>query len=217
MVFGALAGGGGKGYDIAFDSKTDSLSVLYFRIKSSPLLDINQGSEAELMDRLKKGRITAMVEVRQVNGKNGGPQYDIHLKTTSASQRELPAVRDILKGIINETTVEAAGNRVATISEEEVKGRPYRMIDFYLPGMLGFSLIGSAVFGVAFVLHLARNTGVKADVCHPGEKNIYRTGRKPGAGSVSVNHFNCIDLIRHHLLSFYTGPWCCNAFLNYWC
>lgn len=158
MVFGALAGGGGKAYDIAFDSKTDSLSVLYFRIKSSPLLDVNQGSEEELMDRLKKGRITAMVEVREIKGNPGSPQYDIHLKTTSASQRELPAVRDILNGIINETTVAAAGNKVATISEEEIKGRPYRMIDFYLPGMLGFSLIGSAVFGVAFVFYTLRET-----------------------------------------------------------
>jgi ABC-2 type transport system permease protein len=37
-------------------------------------------------------------------------------------------------------------------------GRRYRMIDFYLPGMLGFSLIGSAVFGVAFVFFTLRET-----------------------------------------------------------
>jgi ABC-2 type transport system permease protein len=158
MVFGALAGGGGKGYDIAFDAKSDSLSILSLRIKSSHLLDINQGSEEELLDRLKKGRITAMVEVREVAKKGNGPQYEIHLKTTSASQRELPAVRAILDGIINETTIESAGNKVAFISEEEIKGRPYRMIDFYLPGMLGFSLIGSAVFGVAFVFYTLRET-----------------------------------------------------------
>src|SRR5688572_1003248 len=59
MVFGALAGGGGKAYDIAFDTKTDSLNELYFRIKSNPLFDINQANEVELLDRLKKGRITA--------------------------------------------------------------------------------------------------------------------------------------------------------------
>jgi ABC-2 type transport system permease protein len=156
MVFGALAGSGGKSFDVAFDAKSDTLSELYYRIKSSSLLDINQGSEEELMDRLKKGRITAMIEVRKGDEKGLG-QYDIHLKTTSANQRELPAVRDILNGIINEATL-AAQNKVAFISEEEIKGRPYRMIDFYLPGMLGFSLIGSAVFGVAFVFYTLRET-----------------------------------------------------------
>jgi ABC-2 type transport system permease protein len=158
MVFGALAGGsGGKGYDVAFDAKSDTLSELYYRIRGSQLLDINEGSEEELMDRLKKGRITALIEVRKTEGNTGAPQYDIHIKTTSANQRERPAVRDILNGIINEATL-AAQNKVATISEEEIQGRPYRMIDFYLPGMLGFSLIGSAVFGVAFVFYTLRET-----------------------------------------------------------
>ncbi|OQP61496.1 hypothetical protein A3860_31710 [Niastella vici] len=157
MVFGALAGGGGKGYDVAFDAKSDSLNEVYLRIKSSPLLDINQANEQELMDRLKKGRITAIIDVKQAKG-NTASQYEIHLKSTSASQRDLPAVRNILNGIINEATAGAVSNKVAFISEEVIPGRPYRMIDFYLPGMLGFSLIGSAVFGVAFVFFSLRET-----------------------------------------------------------
>jgi len=32
------------------------------------------------------------------------------------------------------------------------------MIDFFLPGMIGFSLIGSAVFGVSFVFYSLRDT-----------------------------------------------------------
>lgn len=158
MVFGALAGGGGRSIDVAFDAKSDTLSELYFRIRSSRLLDINEGSEEELTDRLKKGRITALIEVRDGARKAGSPAtYEIHLKTTSASQRELSALREILNGIINEATV-AAQNKVAYISEEVIPGRRYRMIDFYLPGMLGFSLIGSAVFGVAFVFYTLRET-----------------------------------------------------------
>jgi ABC-2 type transport system permease protein len=158
MVFGALAGGGGRSIDVAFDAKSDTLSELYYRIRSSRLLDINEGSETELMDRLKKGRITAMIEVREGAKKTGTiAQYEIHLKTTSASQRELSGLKEILNGIINEETL-AAQNKVAYISEEVVPGRRYRMIDFYLPGMLGFSLIGSAVFGVAFVFYTLRET-----------------------------------------------------------
>ena len=49
-------------------------------------------------------------------------------------------------------------NTIASISMEEVPGRVYKLIDFYLPGMIGFSLIGSAVFGVAFLFFNLRET-----------------------------------------------------------
>ncbi|THU35915.1 ABC transporter permease [Niastella caeni] len=158
MVFGALAGGGGKAYDIAFDAKSDTLNSIYFFIKSNALFDVNQGTEEELLDRLKKGRITAMIDVRKLPANISGAEYEIHLKTTSAGQRELPAVKEILESIINRSTASTVQNKTATISVEEIAGRRYRMIDFYLPGMLGFSLIGSAVFGVAFVFFTLRET-----------------------------------------------------------
>lgn len=159
MVFGAVAGGGGKAYDIAFDAKSDTLNPVYYAIKSISAFDIHEGSEEELMDRLKKGRITALVQVKELPAQQPfGPQYDIHLKTTSASQRDLPAVQALLKSFINEITANAVPNRTATITVEQIPGREYRMIDFYLPGMLGFSLIGSAVFGVAFVFFTLRET-----------------------------------------------------------
>jgi len=157
MVFGALSGGGGKAYDIAFDAKSDTLNPVYFLVKSNPLLDINYGSENELLDRLKKGRIIALVNIKRLPANTVSSQYDIHLTTTSASLRDLPAVKEILESIINKTTANTI-QKVATISEEKLDGRPYRMIDFYLPGMLGFSLIGSAVFGVAFVFFTLRET-----------------------------------------------------------
>ncbi|WP_207510735.1 ABC transporter permease [Longitalea luteola] len=157
MVFGALAGGGGKAYDIAFDAKSDTLSPLYYWIKSNALFDINEGSEEELLDRLKKGRITAMIDVHKLSD-HSLPQYEIRLKTTSAGQRELPAVREVLESIIARVTANGNEYQVATIAVEEIPGRQYRMIDFYLPGMLGFSLIGSAVFGVAFVFFTLRET-----------------------------------------------------------
>jgi ABC-2 type transport system permease protein len=145
MVFGALTGGGGKAYDVAFDAKSDTTSNVYFAIRSIAAFDIHRGSEADLLDQLKKGRITALIEVRQLPASTTGVQYDIHLKTTSASQKDLPAVQALLKSYIDELTANTVSYKVATVSVEEIKGRPYHMIDFYLPGMLGFSLIGSAV------------------------------------------------------------------------
>jgi ABC-2 type transport system permease protein len=49
---------------------------------------------------------------------------------------------------------------VGVISNEIVKieGRPYRTIDFILPGQLGFSLLSAGVFGVAFIFFSLRQT-----------------------------------------------------------
>ena len=47
---------------------------------------------------------------------------------------------------------------IAIISSEVVPGREYKRIDFLLPGMIGFSLIGASVFGVAFLFFNLRET-----------------------------------------------------------
>src|SRR6185369_11668517 len=75
----------------------------------------------------------------------------IHLKTTSASKKNLPVLNSILQSVINNQSREL-------ITTEEVPGRIYTYIDFLLPGLIGFSLIGAAIFGVAFVFYSFRET-----------------------------------------------------------
>src|SRR5688572_18948106 len=89
MVFGALTGNRGIEVDVAFDAKSDTLNPLYSMLKMIPVLDVNKGTQAELEDRLTKGRITAMLEVRRLDTAGDGPKYEVHVKTTSASQRNL--------------------------------------------------------------------------------------------------------------------------------
>jgi ABC-2 type transport system permease protein len=47
---------------------------------------------------------------------------------------------------------------VVEVKETTVHGREYKYIDFILPGMLGFSLLSSGVFGTAFVFLSLRLT-----------------------------------------------------------
>jgi ABC-2 type transport system permease protein len=160
MVFGALGSNRGISLDIAFDAKSDTLNKIYQYISRYPVFDINKGTQADIEDKLNKGRITAIVDIRKQNNDSTGPAYDIHLRTTEASQREMPALSTMLRQIIADANevVNPAKAKYADISVEKQEGRPYRMIDFYLPGMLGFSLIGSAIFGVAFLFYNLRET-----------------------------------------------------------
>jgi ABC-2 type transport system permease protein len=50
------------------------------------------------------------------------------------------------------------GPQLAEVNETTIQGREYRYIDFILPGMLGFSLLSSGVFGTAFVFLSLRLT-----------------------------------------------------------
>jgi len=174
VVFGALTGGGGYSLDVGFESRTDTTNAVYQAITRVPVLHIVRANDSNLLDRLRKGRITALIDISQKEGSAGKPQYDVHLKTTSASQRDLPGLQAILGSVINMVNTQAAGvtEKYATVSSEQLPGRPYSMIDFYLPGLLGFSLIGASVFGVAFVFFTLRETLVL--------KRMYSTPVKRG-------------------------------------
>ncbi|MEO7309385.1 MAG: ABC transporter permease [Chitinophagaceae bacterium] len=160
-IFGSIGGGGGgASVDVAMDPKSDSTNPLYSIIQNMDALNIEKGTPAELEDLLKKGRITAFLQIIKQDTAGHKSPYDIHLKTTTASQKDLPVLQAILRDIVS--NVEAGANPNAThyasISKEVVGGRPYERIDFLLPGMIGFSLIGAAVFGVAFVFFSLRET-----------------------------------------------------------
>ncbi len=160
VIFGALSGGGGISLDVAFDSSSDTSNAVYQALTHMPVLNVVRADQHELVDRLKKGRVTALIDIRKQEPSPGKPAYDLHLKTTSASQKDLPALQIILRDVINTINNQTNPNKTdyASISTEEIPGREYKMIDFYLPGMIGFSLIGSAVFGVAFLFFALRET-----------------------------------------------------------
>jgi len=155
IIFGSLGGGGGISFDVAIDKSSDSTNAIYQAITHAPIFSIANGTEAEIEDRLKKGRLSGILSVQKTNS----GKYDVHIKSSSASQRELPQLQAVLNGMINEVSQqEHPVEKIATISNEQVEGRIYKRIDFYLPGMIGFSLIGSAVFGVAFLFFALRET-----------------------------------------------------------
>ena len=160
VIFGALSGGNSLIIDIAIDKNSDTSSIVYHMIKASPVINERTGSADTLEDLMQKGKITALVKINKTSIAGENEKYDIHLKSSSANQRELPALQSVLGDIIS--TVDKMNKpveqSVASISSETVQGREYKLIDFYLPGMIGFSMIGSAVFGVAFLFFNLRET-----------------------------------------------------------
>ncbi len=159
VIFGALSGGGSFSMDIAFDKNSDTANPVFQVLKHNPVLYEKIASQDSLVEMMTKGKITALITVKEISAPGEKERYSIHVKSSSANQRELPALLSVIKGTvaqIDHTQIE--NEQFASITTEEVKGREYKLIDFYLPGMIGFSMIGSAVFGVAFLFFNLRET-----------------------------------------------------------
>ncbi len=84
----------------------------------------------------------ALIEIKALP-KGDSADYVVHMRTTSAGMKDLPVLQGVMNNAINITNdyINPRQHTYATVTTEEVEGRQYRMIDFYLPGMLGFSLM----------------------------------------------------------------------------
>lgn len=173
VIFGSLGRNSGVSVDVAFDKQSDTTGLVYHQLADNELLDVQHGTPQEIDDLLKKGRITAKIRVVPVKDSNT-TKYNIHLITSSASMRDYGVLRSILENSIQKMDAALFPGRpsVAFISQEMVEGRKYKQIDFFLPGMIGFSLIGAAIFGIAFSFYSLKETLVL--------KRLYSTPiRKP--------------------------------------
>jgi ABC-2 type transport system permease protein len=164
LVFGFLGSGGGLSLKIAFAPKSDTLNALYAGIKMVNEIKVVQKPMAEIEDDLTKGRLLAVLDIQALADSGAAASYVVNIKSSDASDKQrLPLLKLILQSIISgvEQQQQRAGVKsFATINNqiEEIKGRKYRNIDFILPGQLGFSLLSSGVFGVAFLFFNLRQT-----------------------------------------------------------
>jgi ABC-2 type transport system permease protein len=155
LVFGFIGGGNGKtSVKIAMDQGSDTSSSIYAALSQINSIKIIKGDEAFLLQELEKGRITAKVLI----AKTGliSPAYTIKITSSGAVMpQNIQLLQSVLNGVIAGMNQKYfAGNQTiarvdATISQ--IPGRAYKTIDFILPGQLGFSLLSSGVFGVAFL------------------------------------------------------------------
>lgn len=169
LVFGFI-GGGGTSVTIALKNPADSSNYV-IRAMQAGIVRILKKDDKDnplalkdsvfLITELTKGKIAAIVSIDSSISPAGFTQYKIKTQTSSAAADQYP----ILKMAIAQTIMLIEDRRIPDqfkmISMQElpeISGRQYTMIDFILPGMLGFSLLGSAVFGVAFVFFNLRQT-----------------------------------------------------------
>ena len=156
-IFGALGRNGGTpSVDVAFEKNIDTTTSLYKAVKHHPVLHFVDPKKKNIEEELKKGRIAAIINIIRSQDST----FVVNLRTSTASQN-LELVQSSIKTASAEVDrkLHPDHKEFATIKKDvSYNERPYHTIDFFLPGMIGFSLIGSAVFGISFVFYSLRET-----------------------------------------------------------
>jgi len=154
LVFGFI-GGGGTVVTFALKNQNDSNNYVIKALRYSPVIKLSPVTDtAEIRKNLEKGRTAALLSIDSSISSAGFTQYKIHTLTSSASADKFPILRMALAQTIQSIEDKKIPEQFRLISVDELpvmQGREYTMIDFILPGMLGFSLLSAGIFGVAFL------------------------------------------------------------------
>ena len=173
VVFGFISGNRIR-LEVGVDERCDTTTTLYQAILKIPNVElITDKSEAELKQQLIKGRVDAILYIHP--GKDSADGKIVELITSKASREKGSFVQSVLTNLIDkqnisffrtlskdqesqETGTGNWANNLAQLKQSEIEGREYKMIDFILPGQLGFSILSAGVFGTAFVFFSLRQT-----------------------------------------------------------
>lgn len=154
LVFGFIGGGSRISLNIALSNNSDTANPIYPALKGIAGLNILKESEQEVKEDLERGRVTAVVTIEK-SGLNNPPYKITLLSSEAVNPQNLQVLQSILNAVISginqKTYADAPTIAIINANVQKIPGRIYRTIDFILPGQLGFSLLSSGVFGVAFL------------------------------------------------------------------
>ena len=159
LVFGFIKGGGPT-VSFALANRADTANYIVSNLLRSPVMRLAAETDTALLRKdLEKGRIAAILSFDSTRTQTGFTQYIVHTQTSSAGADKYPLLKLALAQVFESAVERKMPEQYRPIIINElppVPGREYAMIDFILPGMLGFSLLSAAVFGVAFLFFSLR-------------------------------------------------------------
>jgi len=159
FIFGSFGDGNGVHYNIAISDNSDTSNEVYDSIKTNALISIVSFKKADGSTdtaarnaALVKDKISAVVNIRKETDTAGKSHYIIRDTSTNASGNAIGALQEIFSNITNKIALKSVDQHTRSAVIPYVYSvREYRNIDFVLPGMLGFSILFSTLFGISFI------------------------------------------------------------------
>ncbi len=164
LIFGAFGNSGAPTYRIALAPGSDTSSSFYKAIKQhNQLWIIDYPDTIERNKDLLKGKLSAVITLRDIKDSLQREHYSVLIQSTSASNNTIGGVIDAFRYLKLKYEFDMLEKQSGKkeeyvhIERPEIREvRKYRQIDFVLPGQLGFSVLFSTLFGVAFTFFALR-------------------------------------------------------------
>lgn len=141
-------------------SDIDNSIYRYLKNDSAVVTVVHNSDSLALIELLRKGELDGLLSINRSAKGN----LEMSLTTTDAKAQTRTLVSSLLNNAILELYKSDQDFHQLNvpvnprIRETVITNREYKSIDFILPGQLGFALLSSGVFGVAFVFLNMRQT-----------------------------------------------------------
>lgn len=143
LAFGQQEVGGFR-VGVSVDPSTEAGAALTQALEGVEALEVSTGDLDQELEALRDGDRYAVVTLRSDAGGEGAEvlvYYDPSRGT--ASQVVLPIVRQVVGGVNQSLSGQPP---LLTVEEESVLSSDLRFIDFFLPGVIGFSIMQAGMF-----------------------------------------------------------------------
>ncbi len=176
-VFG-LIGNSTQKITIGIPNNTNNNNIIVKTIKKQDFVAVNSGTKQYLDRQLQQGKIAGVLMVTEKS--QNPPVYSANVEISSAQPQQSSAFISLVSGVVDKANLALSGvkNPPITLSQTMVSGRQFRYIDFALPGMIGFSLLSTAIFGTVFgLIFLKKSLVIKRMFATPMEPLTFLFGQ----------------------------------------
>lgn len=153
LVFGFIGDRTNK-IKVGIPVQSELNNPVYAGLSANKLLQLKVDALPAIQEALKEGKVQAMLNI----GKAPDGKWLVEI---SSGEHNAALVKQ-LEGIVNEVVLQSdpqlqsRTQELLTIKQTLITDRSFKLIDFILPGQLGFSLLAASVFGTAFVFYHMR-------------------------------------------------------------
>lgn len=172
LVFGLI---GDRNSKIKIGVTTDSemMSPAFNRILQDSSLEIKVMPPSEVKKAFQNGLIQVLMSIEKDSLNPGRDKIVITSGEHNAAVLKQVNALIHLDQIGGNPELEAKLNQEFTVQQTYITDKEFKLIDFILPGQLGFSLLAASVFGTAFVFfHLRQMVVLKRFFATPIKKSV---------------------------------------------
>jgi ABC-2 type transport system permease protein len=154
FIFGSFGDGGFRVYSLGVAPLCDTNNALYKTIATSGYVKLQLYKDtADMRKQVERGNIAGIINIQK--NSDSVSAYKLSVEYTNATDGEIQRLTPFFENVSFKL---ARTKGIASIDTKSKRYsiRPYKQIDFVLPGQIGFSLLFSTLFGIAFTFYTLR-------------------------------------------------------------